>query len=124
MTQVRRFKVPPPAVVVRYRPQGSWVGAQMVLGSAFVQVEVGGRKMERPTRSIGGAKRLTTVVRLTDIGDVRVVIESSRLGVIYVDRIFEVAEDELLLLVAIDRFWRMPGSPIAILEYANIKRAV
>jgi hypothetical protein len=52
---------------------------------------------------------------------VRVELKGVRPKAVYFDGIFNLDDNEIMLLIAIDRFLRLPGNPTTIVEHSRLR---
>lgn len=126
---VGRRSIRPPAVIVRWRPPGWTHLSNSVLGYTSALVEVDGEainsswplKRLSSARHLGGLKRNSDVIVLERGGAVRVRLESIATTAVLFDRTFPLDDDGILLIIAIDRFLRLPGNPSTIVEHSTLR---
>lgn len=120
---VNRRKIKAPAILVRWRPPGWWWFSKITLGYASTSIAVDGKRIEgRLLKGLLGHKRNTDVIELEQGAEVRVQLHGGTAPLVeYFDRTFQLGDDEILFVIAIDRFLRLPRNPTTIVEHTIVR---
>ena len=91
-----------------------------MVGLAYSSVQVDGEWIKgRPLKALSSHKRNTDVIELEQEAEVRVQLHGGWGQLVeYFDRTFTLADDEILLIIAIDRYFRWPSNSRLIVEHS------